>query len=67
MNDTIGQILRVFLLDKNQEYWPGYVAVTRMAINYTINASIQKVPFEVINGENIPLPIDLFIVQRILH
>ena len=47
MNCTICQILHAYLLDEDQEHWPDYVAVTKMAINSTINASINKAPFEV--------------------
>ena len=64
MNRTIGQILRAHLLEDDQEHWPNYVAVTEMAINSTINASIQKAPFEVLYGENIPLPIDLMLSKE---
>ena len=65
MNCTIGQILYAHLLDKDQEHWPDYVAVTEMAINSTINASIKKAPFEVLYGENIPLPdVDLLLFRE---
>ena len=64
MNRTIGQILRAHLLADDQEHWPNYVAVTEMAINSTVNASIQKAPFEVLYGENIPLPIDLLLSKE---
>ena len=37
------------------------MAVTEMAINSTINANINKAPFEVLYGEKIPLPIDLLL------
>ena len=61
MNRTIAQILHVYFLDKDQEHWPDYVAFTGMAINSTIYASITKALFEVLYGENIPLPIDLLL------
>ena len=64
MNCTIGQILCTHLLDKDQEHWSDYVAVTEMAINSTINASINKAPFEVLYSENIPLPIDLLFLEN---
>ena len=64
MNCTIGQILHAHLLDKDQEHWPDYVAVTEMAINSTNNASINKAPFEVFYGENIPLPVDLLLSRE---
>ena len=32
-----------------------------MAINSTINASINKVPFEFLYSENIPLPVDVLL------
>ena len=40
MNCTIGKILWVHLLDKNQKHCPKNVAVIEMAINYIINAGI---------------------------
>ena len=40
------------------------MAVTEMAINSTINASINKAPFEVLYGENIPLPVDLLLSRE---
>ena len=40
------------------------MAVTEMAINFTINASINKAPFKVFYGENIPLPIDLLLSRE---
>ena len=42
-------------LGEDQEYWPDYVAITEMAINSTINVSINKALFKVVYGENIPL------------
>ena len=57
MNCTIGQILHTHLLDENQEHWPDYVAIIEMAINFTISAIINKVPFEVLDSENIPLSV----------
>ena len=65
MSHTIGLILRENSLDKDQEHWPNYLAITEMAINSTINSSSSKAPFEVLNGKNIPVPIDLLL--RILH
>ena len=59
MNCTIGQILRENLMDEDQKHWPDYVDVTEMAINSTINSSINKKPFEVLYGENIPLPFEV--------
>ena len=64
MNYTIGQILYIQLLDKDQEHWSNYVAVTAMNINSTINASIQKVLVEVLYSENIPLPVDLLLSRE---
>ena len=66
MNRTIAQILHVYFLDKDQEHWPDYVAMTEMAINSTLYASINKVPFEVFYGENILFPIDLLLVRELL-
>ena len=60
MNRTIGQILGVHLLEKDQEHWPDYVAFTEMAIN----TSIKKAPFKVLCSENIPLPVDLFLSRE---
>ena len=42
-----------------KEHWPNFVVVIEMAINFTINASIQKEPCEVLYDENTPLLIDL--------
>ena len=58
MNCTIGQILPAYFLDEHQDHWPDYVAVTKMAINSIINASITQAPFEVLYGIKIPLPVD---------
>ena len=35
-----------------------------MAINFTINANFLKAPFEVLYGENIPLPVDLLLFRE---
>ena len=35
-----------------------------MAINSTINASINKAPFEFLYGENILLPVDLLLYRE---
>ena len=40
------------------------MAVTEIAINSTINASINKALFEVLYGENIPLPVDLLLSRE---
>ena len=40
------------------------MAVTEMPINSTINASINKAPFEFLYGENIPLPVDLLLFRE---
>ena len=61
INCTIGQILYAQLLDKDEEHWPYYVSVTKMATNSTINASINTAPFEVLNAESIPLPVGLLL------
>ena len=42
MNRTIGQILCAYLLDEDLKHWLDYVAVSKMAINSTINASIKQ-------------------------
>ena len=56
----------MYLLDKDQKHWPDYLAlaVTAMDINYTINISIQKAPFEALCGENIPLPADFLLPKE---
>ena len=64
INCTIGQILHAHLLDKNQKHWPDYVAFTEMAINSTINASINKASFKIFHDENIPLPISLLLSRE---
>ena len=64
MNHIIGQILYAYLLDDNQVHWPDYLAVTEMAINSTINASINKALFELLYGENTPLPVDLLLFRE---
>ena len=64
MNFNIGQILYTYLLNKDQEDWFNYVAVIKMAIDSTINTSIQKAPFKVLHGENIPLPVDLLLSRE---
>ena len=57
MNHTIGQILYANLLDNDHKHCPDYVAVIEMVINSTINASNNKALFEVLFGEDIPLPV----------
>ena len=69
MNNPIIQILCTHLLDENHdedldEHWTEYVAVTKIAINATINASIQKASFEVLYGENIPLPVEFLLSKE---
>ena len=64
MNHTIAQILHLFWLYEDQEHWPYYVAVTEIAINFTLNASIKKTPFEDLYSENISLPIDLLVSRE---
>ena len=64
MNHTIGQILHAHLLEKNQEHWPDYVAITIMAINSTINARINKAPFEIFYSENTLLIVDLLLSKE---
>ena len=64
MNYTIGQIHYAYLLYKDQEYWPNHMAVTEMAINSTITASIQKALFEVLQGKNNPLAIDFLLFRE---
>ena len=59
MNCNIGQILYAHLLNKDQEHWPDYMTITKMAINSTTNERILKPPFEVLYGKNIPLTIEL--------
>ena len=63
MNRTIGQILRTHLVDQDQANWPNFIALAELAINSTVNASINKAPFEVLYGENIPLPVDLLLAR----
>ena len=64
MNGTIGYIFHAHSLDEDQEHWPEYIAVTEIAINSTINASINKVAFELLCGEIIPLLIDLLLSRE---
>ena len=45
---TIGHILYVYLPNEAPEHWPDYMAVTKVAINSTFNATIKKSPFEII-------------------
>ena len=52
------------LLDKDQEHWTNYMNITEMVINSTINASINKSPFEVLCGEKILLLIDLLLSRE---
>ena len=40
MDLTIGQILHIPLLDKNQEHWADYVTIGELVANSIINASI---------------------------
>ena len=62
MNCIIGQVLCTHLLDYNQNNWPNYVAINEVAIGLTVNTSIKKALFEVLNDENIPsFPIDLLV------
>ena len=64
MDCTIGQILQVYLLYKDQEYWPNYVTVTEMALNFIINVCISKAPFEIIYGKNILFPVYLLLSRE---
>ena len=64
MNHTIGQSLHAHLQDEDHEHCPDYVAVTEIATNSTINASINKAPFEVLYGENTPLSVDLLLYRK---
>ena len=64
MNHTIGQILHAHLLDKDQEHWPDYAAVTKMAIHSTINGSINKAPFKVLYNKTTLLPVDLLLSRE---
>ena len=64
MNRTIGQIFYAYLLDKVQEYWPDYVALTEMAMSSIFHASINKAPFEVFYREKIPFPVDLLLSRE---
>ena len=40
------------------------MAVIELAINFIINTSIQKAPFEVIHIENTQLPVDLLLSRE---
>ena len=40
-----------------------YMAIIKMVINFTINASNQKAPFEILYGKTIPLLVD-FLLSR---
>ena len=61
MNCTIDQILHSNILDEDHEHWPDFVVVIEIAINFTVKASINKAPLEVLYGENIPFPIDFLL------
>ena len=64
MNCNIGQILLLYLLYKDYKHCPDYVSITEMAINSTINASINKALFKVLYGKNIPLPVDWLLYRE---
>ena len=64
MNCTIGQIFCAHFLYKDQDRWSDYVAITKLAINSTINASIKKAPFEVFYGENNLLPVICYCLEN---
>ena len=63
MNCTIGESLLANLLDKDQERWPDYVAVNKMAINSIISTSIWKSILKS-SGENTPLSVDLLLSKE---
>ena len=52
------------MLDKSQVCWPNHLSGMELAFNSTINASIQKVPFKVINVKNVSLPIDMLLSRE---
>ena len=52
------------MLDKDQEDWPNCIAVTKIAINFTMNVNIQKPSFKVLYDENILLLIDLLLSRE---
>ena len=52
------------MLDKYQEHWPDYMAVTEIAANSTINTIISKAPFEVLYGKNFPLPVGCLLFRE---
>ena len=56
--------LYIYLLNEDQEYYSAYVAITEIAINSTIKASIQKSPFEIVYSEKILLPVDLLLSRE---
>ena len=64
MNCTTGQILHTHFLEIAQERCPDYLAVTDMAINTTINASINKAQFGVLYAKISPLSIDLLLPRE---
>ena len=63
MTYSLSQILCAYLLYEDQDNWPDYVAITKMAINSSINTSIQNVPFEVLYSEKVLFPVD-FLLSR---
>ena len=64
MNHSIGQVFHAYLLNKDKKHLSDYLSVTKMAINSSINVIIQKAPFEALFGENIQLPIILFLSRE---
>ena len=64
INSTIGQFFCFDLINEDQENLSDYVAIIEIAINSTINASIQKTPFEILYCKNITVPVGLLLSRE---
>ena len=58
MHRTIESVLRAELVGAHQTGWAERLPHVELAINSTMAKSTGKVPFEVVYGENVRLPID---------
>ena len=58
MHRMIAQVLRSLLLREDETRWPAKLPYVELAINANPNASTLKPAFEVLYGENVPMPVD---------
>ena len=58
MRGTIAQVLKSFLLQEDEMWWPAKLSYIEQAINANPNASMPKPAFKVLYGENVPMPVE---------